>query len=478
MNKAAEKITESHCEIPSNFQKIISTNPSRGYEVIGSVEITSREDIARIVDCARNAQPAWQAVGVVERCRLMTQLLEVFRAHGQEIIEQTSREMGMPLKLSRVVFDDGAAELAWNIQNAPAAMANKILYEDDKEISEQMHEPYGVMACVAPWNFPFGNFARAVATSLLAGNCVVMKYSEEIPFFSKLLERLIEESRILPSHVMNFIYGSGQAGADLCDQNIDLISFTGSTQTGRKIYGTAAQKLIPVCLELGGSSPGIVFADADLNPDVMAMMFRRRFANSGQFCSGLKRLMVHESRLDECVEKLAALAKKAKLGDALDPETDLGPLVAERQVEKLESQIADAVKKGARLICGGKRPAGLNGAYFEPTILVDVSKDMQVWGEEVFGPALSVISFTTYEEAIALANDTEYGLSAFVYSTSAETLRRAFADLKAGSMDDGIANFQRPCNPFGGYKHSGIGRQRGFMGFEDVCQTKVKSYRK
>lgn len=478
MNKAAKILAESQGESPSNLQKIVSTNPSCGYEVIGSVEITSREDIARIVERARNAQPGWQALGVAERCRIMAQLLEVFRAHRQEIVEQTSREMGMPLKLSQIVFDDGAAEFAWNIQNAPAAMANKILYEDDKEISEQIHEPYGVMACVAPWNFPFGNFARSVATSLLAGNCVVMKYSEEIPLFSKLLERLIEQSRILPPHVMNFIYGFGQTGADLCDQNIDLISFTGSTQTGRKIYGTAAQKLIPACLELGGSSPGIVFADADLNPDVMAMMFRRRFANSGQFCSGLKRLMVHESRFDECVDKLASLARGARVGDALNAETDLGPLVAERQVEKLESQIADAVGKGARIICGGKRPQGLNGAYFEPTLLVDVTQDMQVWGDEVFGPALSIMKFKTYEEAIALANDTEYGLSAFVYSTNPEILRRAFADLKAGSMDDGMANFQKPCNPFGGYKRSGIGRQRGFAGFEDVCQTKVTSYRK
>lgn len=462
----------------SEHRQIQSTNPSRGYEVIGSVDVTSQQEIVSILANAREAQVKWQALGVDERCQRIRSLLKVLKDHRQDFIERTSREMGMPLDLSQNIVDGGYEKISWDLENAPNLLKPSILFEDDSEITEQVLEPYGVMACIVAWNFPFGNFATSVIPALLAGNAVVMKYSEEVPLFSKFLEETIKVAGPLPDGVLSFIYGDGLVGATLCEQNVDLISFTGSSLTGKKIYQSAAQKLIPACLELGGSSPGIVFENTKLTDDLIQSIFWKRFLNTAQFCDGLKRLIVHQSLFDECVKKLSDYALTVKIGDALDKNTQLGPLVAERQVLKLEAQIKDAISKGAKVVCGGKRPDSLNGAYYEPTILINIKPEMRVWREEVFGPALPIVSFKNYDEAIQLAHDTDYGLSAVVYSDDKHIRTQAFLDLKAGSIDDGFAHYYRPQNPFGGYKQSGIGRQGGAIGFREVCQVKVKAYRK
>ncbi|MBL8638845.1 MAG: aldehyde dehydrogenase [Alphaproteobacteria bacterium] len=458
--------------------QIQSTNPSHGYEILGSVNVTSHKDLISIVEKARHAQIKWQSLGVDKRCELVGQLLETLKANREEFIERTSREMGMPLDLSRGVVYGGFEKISWNLENAPKFLKPTILFEDDQEVNKQILEPFGVMACIVAWNFPFGNFATSVIPALLAGNTVVMKYSEEVPLFSKFLEEITRESKALPEGVLNFVYGDGVVGSLMCEQDFDLISFTGSSSTGQKIYEAAAKKLIPVCLELGGSSPGIVFEDTKLTDELIQSIFWKRFLNTAQFCDGLKRLIVHESLFDECVRKLSAYAATVKIGDPLDRNTQLGPLVAERQVIKLEDQIKDAVNKGAKIVCGGKRPSALSGAYYQPTILTNITPDMRVWKEEVFGPALPIVSFKNYDEALQLANDTDYGLSAVVYSDDEKILELAFSDIKAGSVEDGFTNYYRPQNPFGGYKQSGIGRQGGAIGFREVCQVKVKAYRK
>lgn len=462
----------------SECQQIQSTNPSRGYEILGSVDITSRRDLISIVEKARHAQIKWQSVGVDKRCELIGQLLETLKANREEFIERTSREMGMPLGLSQSIVDGGFEKISWNLENAPEHLKPRILFEDDTEVNKQVLEPYGVMACIVAWNFPFGNFATSVIPPLLAGNTVVMKYSEEVPLFSKFLEEIIGRSGLLPKGILSFVYGDGSVGSMMCEQDFDLISFTGSSNTGKKIYEAAAKKLVPACLELGGSSPGIIFENTKLTDELIQSIFWKRFLNTAQFCDGLKRLIVHESLFDECVQKLHAYASTVRIGDPLDSNTQLGPLVAERQVLKLEDQIKDAIHKGAKVVCGGKRPDSLNGAYYEPTILININSEMRVWREEVFGPALPVVSFKNYEEALRLAHDTEYGLSAVIYSDDKKILERAFSDIKAGSVDDGFAHCCRPQNPFGGYKQSGIGRQGGTIGFREVCQVKVKAHRK
>ncbi|MEO0348193.1 MAG: aldehyde dehydrogenase family protein, partial [Pseudomonadota bacterium] len=352
------------------------------------------------------------------------------------------------------------------------ALSDVVTYEDDQEINYQTRVPFGVMVAILAWNFPFANFARSTTQALLAGNVVIIKYSEEIPLFAQLLENLIAEVNI-PENIFNFVYGDGLTGKILCQQNIDFISFTGSSATGQKIYKTAAHRLIPVELELGGSSPGIVFADCKIDDALVAAIFKLRFSNSGQFCTNLKRLLVHESLFAEIIDKLVAYVQTQKIGLPSEPTTVMGPLSCQRQLTLIEQQFNDAITKGAVVHCGGKQPQHLLGAYFEPTILSKISFDMRVWQEEVFGPILPIIPFNTYEQAIDLANDTPYGLTAYVYTNSKQLAEQAMNDIKAGCVQHNFCNYHRPENPFGGFKLSGLGRQKGLAGFEHVTQTKI-----
>jgi succinate-semialdehyde dehydrogenase/glutarate-semialdehyde dehydrogenase len=458
--------------------RLISRNPSQGDAVLGDVAVTGADDLAAAIERARVAAPKWRALGPVGRAACIRKLAAFCAQHQDELITRTSREMGMPLELSRSIVVGGLSGLEWKAENAPAILAPKILHDQDGMVCEQVCEPFGVVACIAAWNFPFGNFAGSAGAALMAGNTVVMKYSEEVPLFSQYLEQLINQSGALPAGVMQFVYGDGAVGAALVSGAVDFINFTGSSQTGRLVYRTAAEKMVPVILEMGGSSPGVVFEDAVLDEATIQSIFWKRFANTGQFCDGLKRLIVHESRFDECVEKLAAMAARVRVGDSLDPQTELGPLVAERQVRRLEGQLQDAIDQGAKIVAGGRRPPGLAGAYFEPTIVTQVKPSMKIWHEEVFGPLLPVVSFKDEAQAMATAHDTEYGLSAYVYTRDPARRRRVMDAFIAGSVDDGVATYWHPTSPFGGYRQSGIGRIGGAAGLIGFSQIKVMAYQK
>jgi succinate-semialdehyde dehydrogenase/glutarate-semialdehyde dehydrogenase len=251
-----------------------------------------------------------------------------------------------------------------------------------------------------------------------------------------------------------------------------MIVFTGSTTTGQKLYKLAAEKFIPILLELGGSAPGIVFEDADLTKAVDAL-FWQRFANCGQTCDGLKRLIVHKDIADKVISQLKIKLESAKIGDSLSEETEFGPLVAERQLVLLESQVQDALDKGVKVICGGKRPEALKGYFYEPTILANVTSDMRVWKEEVFGPVLPVRTFETEDEAIDLANDTDYGLGSYLYTEDKERADRVASKFEAGMVSVNGGNYVLPMNPFGGYKKSGLVREHGKFGFHELSYIKV-----
>ncbi len=452
-------------------EKIISYNPTNS-EVLGEVEVSSLDEVKSKVLSARSAQKEWAVLGVEKRIQHIKKLIPLFEKNKEAFVRRTSEEMGMAHSLSKSIVDSAISDLQWNCDHAAKYLANDVVFDDGNEINEIVYEPYGVIACIVAWNFPLANFVISASQALLAGNSVVMKYSEEIVLFSKFLEEIIAEAG-LPEGVVNFVYGDGTTGQMLFEQDIDFISFTGSSATGRKLYKKAAEKFIPIALELGGSSPAIVFEDCVLDEAFMEQLFWARFSNTGQFCDNLKRLIVHQNIFDECVEKLSSFAKSKTIGDPLNPDIDLGPLVAERQAVKVEEQVKDALAKGAILHCGGKRPAELNGAFYEPTILTNITPDMAVWNEEVFGPALPVVSFDTYEEAIKLANDTEYGLTGYVFTNDKDILQKAFTDIKAGGVSANQNHFYRPENPFGGYKASGLGRQGGKIGFHEVCQIKT-----
>ena len=449
--------------------KLISTNPADGSR-IGSVTVSTRNEIEKKVNEARKAAPEWAALGVKKRTALLRKMLAKLESKKDDIAEIGTREMGTPLALMKANVADSLNYLAWYFDNAEKYLGPDTTYEDAHVIHQVFREPLGVAAAIAPWNWPFANFVWSVGQNLAVGNTVVFKHSEETPLSGKIVEDIVCD--VLPKGVFSEVYGGGDVGATLVDQNIDLINFTGSSKTGKKLYQKAAQKMIRIVMELGGSDPGIVFKDADLDSAIGQIEFARN-VNCGQRCAALKRLIVDETIFDTVVSQLAARFNKIRIGDPMNPKTEMGPLVAMRQQKLLKTQVADAVKKGAQVVTGGNVPKGLTGSFFEPTILVGVNATMRVWNEEIFGPVLSVVPFRTEEEAIWLANDTEYGLGAYLYTGSKKRAKRVVPQIHAGMVSVNGVDYNRPCNPFGGYKQSGIGREHGGFGFHDLTQVKI-----
>ena len=450
---------------------LTSTNPAKGFETINSIPISDKDSVHRAVEKARAAQPAWQALSIPERVKYFEKLKVVFEARVEEIAKMQSMEMGKPITESYSEVSKVFDRLKWHMENAETVLAPRILDTLDTHQTELHFEPFGVAAVIAPWNFPTSLFMTGTSMLLLAGNTVVLKHSEECALTSKLLAETFEEAGF-PEGVFQCIFGDGTVGEMLLEEDVNFVSFTGSSKVGHAIYQKAAEKFIPVLLEMGGSSPGIIFSDADIQKTCDSV-FAERFNNCGQICVALKRLFVHEDIVDTVVEELVKRADKQVIGDPLDEKTTLGPLAAKRQADLLEEQVEDARAKGATIVTGGKRPLGLEGAYYEPTIITDTTPDMRVIKEEVFGPALSVIPFKDEADALAQANGTEYGLSAFVYTEDKERAMRVAKALESGQVSINGCAYGTNRAPFGGYKKSGIGRTKGEFGYYSMTQMKV-----
>lgn len=450
--------------------KLTSINPSDN-SVIGEVEVTTEAEIKSMVESAHKAKTGWKDLGVVGRNNILRNFYDLLEKNKQELAELQSLEMGMPIGESVGDVEGSLDYLKWYIDHAGEYLAPEVTLEDEQEIHTVYREPRGVVASIVPWNFPLANFVWQCGQSLVAGNVVILKHSEEVPLFEKKLEQISKEAQI-PEGVLNFVYGDGKVGDILAHEDIDMLCFTGSTQVGKYLYTVAAQKFIPVVLEMGGSAPGIVFADADL-PSVIDSIYTNRFMGGAQMCDGLKRLIVHASRFDEVVDLLKDKLSLQKIGSASDPTTTVGPLVADRQVRALEVQVEDAIAKGATIVTGGKRHLELKGAYYEQTLVTQIKCDMKVWTEETFGPVLPIISFETEAEAIELANDTRYGLGAYVFTSDKSLMQRVASQIQSGMVSQNNLSYIKPHNPFGGYKQSGLGREHGKYGFHDVTQIKV-----
>lgn len=447
-----------------------SINPAT-YEVIGKVAITPANEVPGIVEGAQKAQEAWWQMGLEKRLSHLKKVRDLIVARKEGIAKLTTKEMGMNIGLSLATVDRAADYMDWALENAEKYLSPETTYETDDEINQIVREPWGVAACISPWNFPISNFVWACWQPLIAGNAVVFKNSEETQLTAVEIEKIFADAG-MPANVFNVIYGAAETAEALTSSDINLICFTGSTRVGQLLYAKAAEKFIPALLEMGGSDPGIIFADAALAkiiPDVYA----GRFTNCGQICRSLKRLIVDETIADKVVSELVAMTKSAIVGDPLNEATTMGPLAAERQLVLLKEQVEEARAKGATILCGGKEPEGLNGAFYEPTIITDVTPDMRIWHEEVFGPVLAVRTFKTYKEAIELANDTIYGLGSNVFTEDKALAQKAIGDIKAGMVRVNRTQYGRPCNPFGGTKLSGMGRENGALGFHDVTQAKI-----
>lgn len=457
------------------MKKIQSINPSN-YEVLGIFDVSSENEVKAKVQRAHAAQKEWASLGVSGRVSLLKKAFEDFKNRKSELALIQSREMGMPINDSLADFDVSLGYAEWYFENAEKCLSPETTFEDDTEMHQVFYEPVGVVAVIVPWNFPFANFVWGALQSLIAGNTVVLKHSEECLQSGKYIEDVL--TRYLPEGVFGEVYGDAEAGAALVNQDIQMIVFTGSTSTGKYLYELAGKKFIKTVMELGGSAPGIIFEDADLDLAIKNACSNRLF-NQGQCCDGLKRLIVHERVFDEVVKKAGEFFASKKIGDAEDEKTEVGPLVSKKQLDVLVSQINDAKAKGAEVVVGGNSlEEKLGGAFVEPTILAAITKDMRVWTEEVFGPVLPIVAFKTEEEAICLANETPYGLGSYVFTGDQEKADRVSKAIESGMVSVNGTNYVMPFNPFGGYKSSGFGREHGKYGFHEVTQIKVVARKK
>ncbi|MBI5127513.1 aldehyde dehydrogenase [Candidatus Roizmanbacteria bacterium] len=452
------------------MKKLISTNPAKNYEKIGEVNISSVSEIKEKVFSANQAKKSWRDLGIKERIKKISPFYKMVEKRKKEIVLLITKEIGKPITEAIDDIDWDLTYFKWYLDNSEKYLSDEITHKEGKVIHRVVYEPIGTVASIVPWNFPFGNFLWGVIPNLIAGNTVVFKHSEECPLTGKMIEEMISMLN-LPKGVFSEVYGDGKVGEQLVNENINLIWFTGSSKVGKKLYEIAGKKFVKAILELGGSNPAVIFDDVNID-EIKSKLYYKRFLNCGQVCDAVKRLVVHQSIFDKVVNELKKIIESKKVGDPEKEETDIGSLVAKRQLELLESQVKDAVEKGAKIITGGKKPGRLKGAYFLPTILTNINQEMRVWREEVFGPVLSVISFKTEDEAIRLANDTNYGLGAEVYSKNEKRALRVSAAIEAGTINVNKGNHWLPCNPFGGYKDSGIGREHGKWGLQELCQIK------
>lgn len=446
-------------------------------ETIGSVPVFSAAEIAAAVDRARAAQPRWAATPVRERLALVRRFQELLCAQKDAVSAVITREAGKPLAeaLSTevlVVLDgakyllDNAAEflLPEHVPHANLAMKLKR--------GTLLREPYGVIGIISPWNYPFSLPSVQTLTALVMGNAVVLKPSEFTPFTSLELQRLLREAG-LDADLLQVVTGAGPAGGALLQAKIDKMIFTGSVATGKKVAQAAAARLLPVVLELGGKDPMIVLDDADVDVASSAAVWGA-FMNAGQTCLSVERCYVHESIYEKFLAACAEKARKLRPGNGTDPNTDIGPMIHERQLRTVKAHVEDAVARGARLLAGGAPLTQLGPNFFAPTLLADVTHDMDIMREETFGPVLPVRSFKTDDEAVALANDSEFGLAASVWTGNKHRGEALAHRINAGAVlvNDVVCSFGISEAPHGGIKASGIGRTHGRYGLEEMVWPK------
>ncbi len=449
-----------------------SINP-HDQSVVGELLISSATDVASAVADARMAYHLWRRTPIEKRIEYIKKFRDLVALNKEKIGKTQTLEMGKPLDQSLSDIDQECEFLDYYTNKGPENLADEVMGESEKERFRVVYEPYGVVAVIAPWNFPLGMACSGIIPALIAGNTVVFKPSEYTSLSQKIVVDLLREAG-LPEGVANLVIGGAEVGRMLVDAPVALVWFTGSTSAGQEIYKKCGEKFIKALLELGGSNPGIIFADADLDA-LMNGLFYARFFNCGQVCSAVKRMFVERPIYETFVQKYVERLRAVKIGNPLDA-VDLGPLVNKKQLAGLEAQVADAVAKGAKVEIGGKRPSDpalVQGNYYEPTVLTSVTPDMKVLTEEVFGPVLPVVPFDTEEEAVRLANTTPYGLGSEIFTNDLARAERPAHELESGVVSANNILYYRPFCPIGGMKQSGMGREYGRIGMQEFAQVKL-----
>ncbi|MER7410278.1 MULTISPECIES: aldehyde dehydrogenase family protein [Streptomyces] len=444
------------------------TNPADGTP-LGTVPAGGPADIDAAVRAARAALPQWSATAPAERARLLFRLRDILQERGEETAALVTAELGSPLTLSRKVH----TAVPVLVCGSYAELAGSFAFEEERGNSRVLRAPVGVVGAITPWNYPLHQIVAKAAPALAAGCTMVLKPAEDTPLVAQLFAEAVDEAGV-PAGVFNLVTGLGPvAGQALAEHDgIDLLSFTGSTAVGRKVAALAAGGVKRVALELGGKSANVILPGADLNRAVRTGV-ANVMSNSGQTCSAWTRMLVDADRYDEAVALAAESAAKYEPGDPGEESTRMGPLVNAKQYERVTGYIRRGQEEGARLVTGGaERPAGRDrGHYVRPTVFADVTPQMTIAQEEIFGPVLSVMRYEDTEEALRIANGTVYGLAGAVWSEDRDEAVAFARRMDTGQVDINGGRFN-PMAPFGGWKQSGVGRELGEYGLEEYLQTK------